>query len=142
MVSGRGRRPGAAAACGAEIRLQGRGRRAPRSRTRPSLELTPPLYTPPPSPPDPTRPKGVVDVAKEAARDSWRVFRHPVWVLMVAGYTMYAAVIGTYAFWGPKAGKEIYHMKVRLTFMLGWLVCWLLAGLREIYHTKVRLVGL
>ncbi|KAI8476328.1 MAG: major facilitator superfamily domain-containing protein [Monoraphidium minutum] len=60
---------------------------------------------------DPARPKGLVDVAREFVTDALRVGRHGVWVLMVAGYTLYAAVIGVYAFWGPKAGREIYDMK-------------------------------
>jgi hypothetical protein len=53
----------------------------------------------------------VKDVTKEFFVDTARIFKHPVWVLMVAGYTCYAAVIGVFAFWGPKAGKEIYDLK-------------------------------
>jgi predicted MFS family arabinose efflux permease len=71
-----------------------------------------PLKTPPkPLSTDPHRPKGVKDVTKEFFVDTARIFKHPVWVLMVAGYTCYAAVIGVFAFWGPKAGKEIYDLK-------------------------------
>jgi hypothetical protein len=61
--------------------------------------------------PDPTRPKGLRAVLREFAHDAGRVLRHGVWLNMVGGYTLYAAVIGVYAFWGPKAGKEIYNMK-------------------------------
>ena len=59
---------------------------------------------------DPTRPHSMKDVASEVGRDLKVVFSHRVWRHMVIGYTLYTAVLGVYAFWGPKAGKRIYHM--------------------------------
>jgi len=70
-----------------------------------------PPSTPTPTNPDPTRPKTLKGAIQEFGHDSMRVFRHPVWVLMVAAYTMYCSVIGAYAFWGPKAGREMYGLK-------------------------------
>jgi hypothetical protein len=50
------------------------------------------------------------EVAAEVGRDLKVVFSHTVWRHMVVAYTLYTAVLGVYAFWGPKAGKRIYHM--------------------------------
>eukprot|EP00878_Enallax_costatus_P013039 GHUV01013624.1.p1 GENE.GHUV01013624.1~~GHUV01013624.1.p1 ORF type:complete len:448 (+),score=74.60 GHUV01013624.1:1583-2926(+) len=60
--------------------------------------------------PDPTAPKSLKDITVELARDAGKVTSHPVWLHMCAAYIMYTAVLGVYAFWGPKAGKRIYHM--------------------------------
>lgn len=73
-----------------------------------------------PHPPDPTRPKTVKAVAKELVTDAARVARHPVWLLMLAGYTLHGAVIGAFPFWGPKAGKEIYNMKGTSADLVFW----------------------
>jgi hypothetical protein len=32
--------------------------------------------------------------------------------MQVAAYTLYTAVLGVYAFWGPKAGAAVYGMEV------------------------------
>lgn len=60
--------------------------------------------------PDPARPKSLKSVVLEFCKDFYLVLRHPVWVNMVAGYTLYCAVLGVYAFWGPKAGRELYAL--------------------------------
>mmetsp|Transcript_5787 Transcript_5787/g.10034 ORF Transcript_5787/g.10034 Transcript_5787/m.10034 type:complete len:512 (-) Transcript_5787:461-1996(-) len=36
------------------------------------------------------------------------VVNQRVWVLACIGYTSYVAVLGCYAYWGPKAGKALY----------------------------------
>ncbi len=60
---------------------------------------------------DPTRPRSIKQVVQELGADVARVARHGVWLNMVAGYTLYTAVLGVYAFWGPKAGARLYHMQ-------------------------------
>ena len=35
----------------------------------------------------------------------------PQYVGLVAGYSIYTQVVGAYAFWGPKAGKEAYEVE-------------------------------
>lgn len=59
---------------------------------------------------DPDAPKSPTDVVVELARDAGKVASHSVWLHMTAAYVMYTAVLGVYAFWGPKAGKRIYNM--------------------------------
>lgn len=63
-----------------------------------------------PLPADPTAPKSLKGVTSELAKDAGKVLSQPVWLHMCAAYIMYTAVLGVYAFWGPKAGKRIYHM--------------------------------
>jgi hypothetical protein len=60
---------------------------------------------------DPDAPKSFKDVSVELARDASRVASHTVWLHMTAAYIMYTAVLGVYAFWGPKAGKRIYQLQ-------------------------------
>jgi hypothetical protein len=60
---------------------------------------------------DPDAPKSFKDVTTEVARDAARVASHSVWLHMTAAYIMYTAVLGVYAFWGPKAGKRIYQLQ-------------------------------
>ena len=45
---------------------------------------------------------------KEFMRDAAGLLRHPVYVMTVAGYVAYTAVIGVYAVWGPKAAKAVF----------------------------------
>lgn len=73
--------------------------------------LLPPLAA---SHPDPDRPRTLRQVLSELGRDVAHVARHPVWLSMVAAYTLYTAVLGVYAFWGPKAGAHVYGMQVQL----------------------------
>ncbi|KAF6255645.1 major facilitator superfamily domain-containing protein [Scenedesmus sp. NREL 46B-D3] len=61
--------------------------------------------------PDPDAPKSIKEVSVELARDATRVASHSVWLHMTAAYIMYTAVLGVYAFWGPKAGKRIYQLQ-------------------------------
>eukprot|EP00775_Hariotina_reticulata_P010079 gene10079-10234_t len=61
--------------------------------------------------PDPAAPKSVKDVTVELAQDAKKVASHSVWLHMLVAYILYTAVLGVYAFWGPKAGKRIYNMK-------------------------------
>uniref|UniRef100_A0A383V931 Major facilitator superfamily (MFS) profile domain-containing protein n=1 Tax=Tetradesmus obliquus TaxID=3088 RepID=A0A383V931_TETOB len=61
--------------------------------------------------PDPDAPKSFKDVTTELALDASRVASHTVWLHMTAAYVMYTAVLGVYAFWGPKAGKRIYQLQ-------------------------------
>ncbi|KAF8066268.1 sphingolipid transporter spinster 2 [Scenedesmus sp. PABB004] len=60
--------------------------------------------------PDPSAPKSLRAVAAELGRDAAAVASHGAWRRMVGGYVLYTAVLGVYAFWGPKAGKAIYDM--------------------------------
>lgn len=60
---------------------------------------------------DPHRPRSLRDVAREAWRDTRAVLRHRLWLNMSLGYTLYCAVVGVFAFWGPKAGRALYDMK-------------------------------
>jgi hypothetical protein len=44
---------------------------------------------------------------------------HPVYLWAVAGMTVYTAVLGTFAFYGPKAGREVFAIapeRADLTF--------------------------
>jgi hypothetical protein len=47
---------------------------------------------------------------KELSRDLKDIASHNVWRHMCAAYTLYTAVLGVYAFWGPKAGRRIFQM--------------------------------
>jgi uncharacterized membrane protein YgcG len=47
---------------------------------------------------------------KELGRDLKDIASHTVWRHMCAAYTLYTAVLGVYAFWGPKAGRRIFQM--------------------------------
>jgi hypothetical protein len=49
-------------------------------------------------------------VTKEVARDARDIASHAVWRTMCGAYILYTAVLGVYAFWGPKAGKRIYGL--------------------------------
>eukprot|EP00882_Tetradesmus_deserticola_P004276 GHRQ01004516.1.p1 GENE.GHRQ01004516.1~~GHRQ01004516.1.p1 ORF type:complete len:408 (-),score=122.24 GHRQ01004516.1:387-1610(-) len=60
---------------------------------------------------DPNAPKALKNVSLELARDAAKVASHSVWLHMTAAYVLYTAVLGVYAFWGPKAGKQIYEMR-------------------------------
>lgn len=59
---------------------------------------------------DPTAPKSFSDVASELAHDAGKVASHTVWRHMCGAYVLYTAVLGVYAFWGPKAGKRIFNL--------------------------------
>ncbi|KAJ9522579.1 hypothetical protein QJQ45_019648, partial [Haematococcus lacustris] len=41
-------------------------------------------------------------------RDVQMVGSQPVWLLLAAGYTLYVAVMGVYAYWGPQAGRALF----------------------------------
>lgn len=43
-----------------------------------------------------------------AASDLALLLRHPVYVWTVAGMTVYTAVLGAFAFYGPKAGRDAF----------------------------------
>lgn len=47
-------------------------------------------------------------VAQRFCVDVAEVLRQPVFVSTCFGYTLYVAVLGAYAFWGPQAGKAIF----------------------------------
>jgi hypothetical protein len=47
----------------------------------------------------------------ELAQDAKKVASHTVWLHMLIAYILYTAVLGVYAFWGPKAGKRMYNMQ-------------------------------
>lgn len=42
--------------------------------------------------------------------DVLRVLRQRMWVVTCAGYAVYTAVLGVYAYWGPKAGKSLFDL--------------------------------
>lgn len=42
------------------------------------------------------------------AADLALLVRHPVYLWTVAGQTVYAAVLGAFAFYGPKAGRDVF----------------------------------
>lgn len=44
-------------------------------------------------------------------KDMKALLREKVYVVNVLGYIFYNFVIGAYSYWGPKAGKNIYHME-------------------------------
>lgn len=60
---------------------------------------------------DPSAPKSLKGVAAELGQDAARVASHPVWRHMCGAYVLYTAVLGVYAFWGPKAGKRIFNLE-------------------------------
>ncbi|GIL51235.1 hypothetical protein Vafri_7090, partial [Volvox africanus] len=47
-------------------------------------------------------------IAGEFLTDVATVFRQRVWVSVCAAYTAYVAVLGVYAYWGPKAGRALF----------------------------------
>lgn len=59
---------------------------------------------------DPTAPKSAKDVVTELGHDAAKVASHTVWRHMCGAYVLYTAVLGVYAFWGPKAGKRIFNL--------------------------------
>jgi hypothetical protein len=40
-----------------------------------------------------------------------QVLSHKVWIVTCVAYTLYTAVLGVFAFWGPKAGRRIFGME-------------------------------
>jgi hypothetical protein len=50
-------------------------------------------------------------VVAELLRDARCVASQRVWRHMCGAYVLYTAVLGVYAFWGPKAGKAIYGLQ-------------------------------
>ena len=46
--------------------------------------------------------------ARTIASDVALLLRHPVYVWTVAGMTVYTAVLGAFAFYGPKAGRDVF----------------------------------
>lgn len=60
---------------------------------------------------DPSAPTSLRGVAAELGQDAARVASHPVWRHMCGAYVLYTAVLGVYAFWGPKAGKRIFNLE-------------------------------
>lgn len=48
------------------------------------------------------------DVVAEFWTDVKTVFSQRVWVHVNMAYTLYVAVLGVYAFWGPQAGKALF----------------------------------
>ena len=46
--------------------------------------------------------------ARTIASDIALLLRHPVYVWTVAGMTVYTAVLGAFAFYGPKAGRDVF----------------------------------
>lgn len=86
----------------------------------PCSPRSPTQHPPPPPPPPPrTRANGralavanhhharrpLRAVVREFMGDVATVFRQPVWRSVCASYTLYVAVLGVYAYWGPKAGE-------------------------------------
>jgi predicted MFS family arabinose efflux permease len=59
---------------------------------------------------DPTAPHTARDAFNELKRDATAVFAHPLWRWSCGGYVPYTAVLGAYAFWGPKAGRAIFAL--------------------------------
>ncbi|GLC66203.1 hypothetical protein PLESTF_000396100 [Pleodorina starrii] len=47
-------------------------------------------------------------VVREFLVDVATVLRQPVWVAVCGAYTAYVAVLGVYAYWGPKAGRALF----------------------------------
>ncbi|GLI62008.1 hypothetical protein VaNZ11_004582, partial [Volvox africanus] len=47
-------------------------------------------------------------IVGEFLTDVATVFRQRVWVSVCAAYTAYVAVLGVYAYWGPKAGRALF----------------------------------
>ncbi|KAF5833441.1 major facilitator superfamily domain-containing protein [Dunaliella salina] len=47
-------------------------------------------------------------VLQDFYRDVLQVFEQKVWLLACGAYTLYVAVMGVYAYWGPKAGRELF----------------------------------
>ncbi|EFJ49042.1 hypothetical protein VOLCADRAFT_59957 [Volvox carteri f. nagariensis] len=48
------------------------------------------------------------DVVREFLADVATVCRQRVWVSVCIAYTAYVAVLGVYAYWGPKAGRALF----------------------------------
>ena len=46
--------------------------------------------------------------AKTIGSDVALLLRHPVYIWTVAGMTAYTAVLGAFAFYGPKAGRDVF----------------------------------
>jgi len=59
---------------------------------------------------DPTAPRSAREAAAELRRDASAVASHSLWRWSCAGYVPYTAVLGAYAFWGPKAGRAIFAL--------------------------------
>lgn len=59
---------------------------------------------------DPTAPRSARDAARELRRDAAAVLSHRLWRWSCGGYVPYTAVLGAYAFWGPKAGRAIFAL--------------------------------
>lgn len=49
-------------------------------------------------------------ILHEVLTDVVQITRHRVWVTMVVSYTLYTAVLGVFAFWGPQAGSAIFDL--------------------------------
>lgn len=62
---------------------------------------------------DPTAPRSAREAARELQRDATTVLSHRLWRWTCAGYVPYTAVLGAYAFWGPKAGRAIFELDPR-----------------------------
>lgn len=48
---------------------------------------------------------------RAVGQDVLLLARHPVYVWTVGGMTFYTAVLGTFAFYGPKAGREVFNIQ-------------------------------
>lgn len=47
-------------------------------------------------------------VARAFWLDVKRVVSLKVWLFINMGFTLYVAVLGVYAYWGPKAGRQLF----------------------------------
>lgn len=81
---------------------------------------------------DPHKPHSIRDVMTELSSDAGRVIKHTVWIHMCGAYTLYTAVLGVYAYWGPRAGRAIYQLadeSADITFGLVTVVTGILGSL-------------
>ena len=52
--------------------------------------------------------KKAMQLLKEFMLDVRQVLRQRTWVMTCMAYTLYVAVLGVYAYWGPQAGKALF----------------------------------
>eukprot|EP00890_Picochlorum_soloecismus_P002115 jgi/Picsp_1/2904/NSC_01129-R1_protein spinster homolog 1-like len=64
------------------------------------------------------RQKTLGEIVVQAWRDVVDLCRYPLFLFTTLGMTCYTAVIGSYAFYGPLAGKDAFHVEPKSADML------------------------
>ncbi|CAL5026343.1 unnamed protein product [Urochloa decumbens] len=83
--------------------------------------------------------QGLMTEIGHFSKDMKELLQEKVFVINVLGYISYNFVIGSYSYWGPKAGQQIYHM-VSADLMFGGItiVCGIIGTLAGGFiHDKV-----